>query len=71
LSYQLGEIVHEEDIVVKQDGTASVLDTDFELTHDVDNQITTVTFITSAPTDGTIITVERANDKYLKFKDIT
>ena len=71
VSYQLGEIVHEEDIVVKQDGTVLVLDTDFELTHDVDNQITTVTFILSAPTDGTIITVERANDKYLKFKDIT
>ena len=71
VSYQLGEIVHEEDIVVKQGSTVSVLDTDFELTHDVDNQITTVTFILSAPTDGTIITVERANDKYLKFKDIT
>ena len=70
MSYQLGEIVHEEDILVKQNSTVSVLDTDFELTHDVDNQITTLTFISSAPTDGTIITVERANDKYLKFKDL-
>ena len=70
VSYQLGEIVHEEDILVKQDGTVSVLDTDFELTHDVGNQITTMTFISSAPTASTIITVERANDKYLKFKDL-
>ena len=70
VSYQLGEIVHEEDILVKQGSTVSVLDTDFELTHDVDNQITTLTFKSSAPTDGTIITVERANDKYLKFKDL-
>ena len=70
LSFLLDEIVHEEDILVKQNSTISVFDTDFKLTHDVPAQKTTVVF-TSAPTDGTIIRVERANDKYLKFKDVT
>ena len=70
LSFLLDEIVHEEDISVKQNSTVSVFDTDFKLTHDVPAQKTTVIF-TSAPTDGTIIRVERANDKYLKFKDVT
>ena len=70
LSFLLDEIVHEEDILVKQNSTISVFDTDFKLTHDVPAQKTTVIF-TSAPTDGTIIRVERANDKYLKFKDVT
>ena len=69
LSFPLDEIVHEEDILVKQNSTVSVFDIDFNLTHDVSAQKTTVIF-TSAPTDSTIIRVERANDKYLKFKDI-
>ena len=70
LSFVLDEIVHEEDILVKQGSTVSVLDTDFELTHNVSAQKTTVTFILSVPTNGTIIRVERVNDKYLKFKDL-
>ncbi len=69
-AYELNEIVHEQDILVKQGATVLAIDTNFELTHDVDNQKTTVTIKGSAPSQGTIITVERRNDKYLKFKDL-
>ena len=71
LSFEMNEIVHEEDILVKQAGSTLTLDTDFELTHDVANLKTTITLLGSAPAADTIITVERSNDKYLKFKDIT
>jgi hypothetical protein len=38
-----------------------------ELTHDIPNRKTTITFTKTVPADGTIIRVERFNDKYLKF----
>jgi len=71
LSFELDEIVHEEDILVKIGTTTQTLDTDFELTHDTSTLKTTITFKTSAPADGDVITVERSNDKYLRFRDIT
>jgi hypothetical protein len=40
-----------------------------ELTHDTTNMKTTITFTKEVPTAGTIIRVERSNDKYLKFRD--
>jgi len=40
-----------------------------ELSHDVTNEKTTINFVAGAPADGTIITVNRANAKYLKFRD--
>jgi hypothetical protein len=40
-----------------------------ELTHDTVNRKTTITFTKEVPTAGTIIRVERSNDKYLKFRD--
>ena len=40
-----------------------------ELTHDTSALKTTINFIKSAPSDGSIITVDRLNDKYLKFRD--
>jgi hypothetical protein len=40
-----------------------------ELTHDTVNKKTTITFTKEVPTAGTIIRVERSNDKYLKFRD--
>jgi hypothetical protein len=39
------------------------------LTHDTANRKTTITFTKEVPTAGTIIRVERSNDKYLKFRD--
>jgi hypothetical protein len=39
------------------------------LTHDTANRKTTITFTKGVPTAGTIIRVERSNDKYLKFRD--
>ena len=71
LSFELNEIVHEEDISVVVGTTAQTLDTDFELTHDTSTLKTTITFKSSAPADGDVITVERSNDKYLRFRDIT
>jgi hypothetical protein len=71
LSFELDEIVHEEDILVKVGSTTQVLDTDFELTHNTVNLKTTVTFKSVAPADGVTVTVERLNDKYLRFRDIT
>jgi hypothetical protein len=40
-----------------------------ELTHDTSNKKTTITFTKEVPAAGTIIRVERSNDKYLKFRD--
>ena len=71
MSFELNEIVHEEDISVVVGSTAQTLDTDFELTHDTSTLKTTITFKSSAPSDGDVITVERSNDKYLRFRDIT
>jgi hypothetical protein len=77
LSFELNEIVHEEDILVKVGSTTQTRDdtgdgTDYHLTHDVANQRTTIVFnIASVPADGDVIRVERLNDKYLRFKDIT
>ena len=39
-----------------------------ELTHNTSTSKTTITFTKEVPSNGTIITVERANDKYLKFR---
>jgi len=71
LSFVLNEIVHEEDILVKVGSTTQTLDTDFELTHDTTNLTTTITFKSTAPANEVKITVERLNDKYLRFRDIT
>jgi len=94
-TFELDEIVHDEDILVKEDGnivytgegwTASgfagylnptadgeLRSADHEygisLTHDTTNKKTTITFTKSIPSSGSIITVERANDKYLKFRN--
>jgi hypothetical protein len=40
-----------------------------ELSYDTTNSKTTITFTKEVPTAGTIIKVERSNDKYLKFRD--
>jgi len=71
VSFELDEIVHEEDILVKVGTTTQTLDTNFELTHNTSTVKTTITFLTGAPSDGDVITVERSNDKYLRFRDIT
>ena len=39
------------------------------LTHDTTTKKTTITFTKEVPQAGTIIKVERSNDKYLKFRD--
>jgi len=39
------------------------------LTHNTTTKQTTITFTKEVPQDGTIIKVERSNDKYLKFRD--
>ena len=76
LTFELDEIVHEEDIVVKVGSTVQTRDDegglDYHLTHDVDTQKTSIVFNAgSLPADGDVITVSRSNDKYLRFKDIT
>jgi hypothetical protein len=94
-TFQLNEIVHEEDILVKEgtavvfvgsgvtadnnvnptyltvDGTLRSADHEFgvTLTHDRTNRKTTINFTKEAPAEGTIIKVERANDKYLAFRN--
>ena len=40
-----------------------------KLSHDTTNKKTTITFVKEAPASGTIIRVNRLNDKYLKFRD--
>ena len=93
-SFDLGEIVHDEDILVKKDGVivyvgdnvtadnnvsptylsadTQLRSADFEneltLTHDTTNVKTTVIF-NIAPSNGTIITVDRVSDKYLVFRN--
>ena len=94
-TFVLDEIVHDEDILVKEgssivfvgsgvtadnnisptyltaDGTLRSADHEkgITLSHDTSTGKTTITFTKEVPSDGTIITVERANDKYLKFRD--
>ena len=94
-TFQLNEIVHEQDIYVLEgteqvyvgngvtadnnidpawltaDNTLRSSDHEYgiELVHDTTNKKTTITFTKEVPTAGTIIKVERANDKYLKFRD--
>jgi hypothetical protein len=70
-TYELNEIIHEQDILVKQGTTTLTHSTDYDLEHDTSTLKTTITLTGSAPSEGTIITVERLNDKYLRFKDIT
>jgi hypothetical protein len=94
-TFELNEIVHEQDILVKEgssvvsvgsgvtadnnvdpsyltvDGTLRSADHEVgvKLTHDKTNKKTTITFTKEVPAEGTIIKVERSNDKYLKFRD--
>jgi len=94
-TFELNEIVHEQDILVLEgadrvfvgdgvtadnnidpawltaDNTLRSSDHEYgiELTHDTINRKTTITFTKEVPTAGTIIRVERSNDKYLKFRD--
>jgi hypothetical protein len=94
-TFQLNEIVHEQDILVLEgsdrvyvgdgvtadnsidpvwlttDNTLRSSDHEYgiELTHDTTNKKTTITFTKEVPAAGTIIRVERSNDKYLKFRD--
>ena len=53
------------------DGTLRSADHEFgiKLTHNTTTKKTTITFTKEVPSAGTIIKVERANDKYLKFRD--
>ena len=53
------------------DGTLRSADHEFgiTLTHDTTTKKTTINFTKEVPTAGTIIKVERSNDKYLKFRD--
>ena len=53
------------------DGTLRSADHELGITlsHDTTAKKTTITFTKEVPADGTIIKVERSNDKYLKFRD--
>ncbi len=53
------------------DGTLRSADHELgaSLTHNTTTKKTTITFTKEVPSDGTIIKVERSNDKYLKFRD--
>tara|TARA_B100001057_G_scaffold263280_2_gene263449 strand:+ start:6916 stop:9429 length:2514 start_codon:yes stop_codon:yes gene_type:complete len=53
------------------DGTLRSADHELGITlsHDTSTQKTTITFTKETPQAGTIIKVERSNDKYLKFRD--
>jgi hypothetical protein len=94
-TFQLNEIVHEQDIYILEgtqqvyvgngvtadnnidpvwltaDNTLRSSDHEYgiELTHDTTNKKTTITFTKEVPQAGTIIKVERSNDKYLRFRD--
>jgi len=94
-TFELNEIVHEQDILVKEgssvifvgsgvtadnnvdpsyltvDGTLRSADHELgvTLTHDTTNKKTTINFTKEAPAEGTIIKVERSNDKYLAFRN--
>jgi hypothetical protein len=93
-TFLLDEIVHEQDILVKEgsdivyvgdgvtadnnatptyltaDGELRSADHEYgiELTHNTSTSKTTISFTKETPSNGTIITVERVNDKYLKFR---
>ena len=71
VSFELDEIVHEQDILVKVGSTVKTHGTDYHLTHNTSTVKTTIMFDTSAPSDGDVVTVSRTNDKYLRFRDIT
>ena len=53
------------------DGTIRSADHEFgaTLSHNTTTKKTTITFTKEVPQAGTIIKVERSNDKYLKFRD--
>jgi hypothetical protein len=89
-SFVLDEIVHEQDILVKEgqqivsvgfgikadtslttDGDLRSADHEMgiELSHNTDTKKTTITFVKETPGNGTIIKVDRSNDKYLKFRN--
>tara|TARA_Y100000592_G_scaffold21372_1_gene32968 strand:+ start:561 stop:3074 length:2514 start_codon:yes stop_codon:yes gene_type:complete len=53
------------------DGTLRSADHELGITlsHDTTTKKTTITFTKEVPSNGTIIKVERSNDKYLKFRD--
>ena len=53
------------------DGTIRSADHEFGITlsHDTGLKKTTITFTKEVPSAGTLIKVERSNDKYLKFRD--
>jgi len=53
------------------DGTLRSADHELGITlsHNTSTQQTTITFTKETPQAGTIIKVERSNDKYLKFRD--
>ena len=53
------------------DGTVRSADHEFGITlsHDTGLKKTTITFTKEVPSAGTLIKVERSNDKYLKFRD--
>ena len=94
-AFTLNEIVHEQDILIKEgsntvfvgsgvtadnnvspsyltvDGTMRSADHEFgaTLTHDTTNKKTTINFTKEVPAEGTIIKVERSNDKYLAFRN--
>ena len=94
-TFELNEIVHEQDILIKEgtsvvtvgkgvtadnnisptyltvDGTLRSADHELgaSLTHNTTTKKTTITFTKEVPAEGTIIKVERSNDKYLKFRD--
>jgi hypothetical protein len=94
-TFELNEIIHEQDILVKEgtsivyvgngvtadnntdptwltvDNTLRSSDHEFgvTLTHDQTNKKTTINFTKEVPAEGTIIRVERSNDKYLAFRN--
>ena len=94
-SFVVDELIHEEDILVKEggnkvfvgsgvtadnnikptyltaDGTLRSADHELgiTLTHNTTTKKTTITFTKEVPQPGTLIKVERSNDKYLKFRD--
>ncbi len=82
-SFVVDEIIHEEVILVKEGankvfvGQGVTADNNIKpdhelgitLTHDTTLKKTTITFTKEVPQLGTIIKVERSNDKYLKFRD--
>jgi len=94
-SFVVDELIHEEDILVKEgtsivfvgqgvtadndikptyltaDGTLRSADHELgiTLTHNTTAKKTTITFTKEVPSAGTIIKVERSNDKYLKFRE--